>query len=205
MLNLYIIAGCNGAGKTTASFTLLPEVLECREFVNADEIAKGLSPFQPEKVAIEAGRIMLQRVNELLKAKEDFAFETTLSSRSYRAKVLEAQKSGYTVTLLFFWLQNVDLAIERVKTRVLEGGHNIEPEVIERRYYKGIRNLFDIYLPIVDETIIFDNSDGNHELIAEKDIHKEVDIVNQEKFGKLKLCYDFQNQNRKTERNPKRS
>jgi predicted ABC-type ATPase len=119
--NLYIIAGCNGAGKTTASFTILPEILDCKEFVNADEIAKGLSPFQPEKVSFEAGRIMLHRVNELLSMKENFAFETTLAAKSYKSKVISAQKNNYTVTLLFFWLQNVELAIERVKSRVLEG------------------------------------------------------------------------------------
>lgn len=122
--NLYIIAGCNGAGKTTASFSILPEMLDCKEFVNADEIAKGLSPFQPEKVAFEAGRIMLQRIDQLLNNNETFAFETTLSTRSYKNKITEAKQSGYTVILLFFWLQNIELAKERVKIRVAEGGHN---------------------------------------------------------------------------------
>lgn len=103
--NLYIIEGCNGAGKTTASFTILPEILDCREFVNADEIAKGLSPFQPEKVSFEAGRIMLHRINELLSQNENFAFETTLSTRSYKNKILEAKKKNYNVTLLFFLAQ----------------------------------------------------------------------------------------------------
>jgi predicted ABC-type ATPase len=111
--------------------------LDCREFVNADEIAKGLSPFQPEKVSFEAGRIMLDRINGLLLEKKDFAFETTLSTKSYRSKVIEAKEKGYRVTLLFFWLQNVELAKERVKIRVSEGGHNIEPQVIERRYLRG--------------------------------------------------------------------
>ncbi|KIA98345.1 zeta toxin, partial [Flavobacterium sp. KMS] len=132
--NLYIIAGCNGAGKTTASFTILPEILNCKEFVNADEIAKGLSPFQPEKVAFEAGRIMLHRINELLSNNEVFAFETTLATKSYKSKVILAQEKGYKVILLFFWLQDVNLAIERVRTRVQEGGHNIENDVIRRRY-----------------------------------------------------------------------
>lgn len=131
---LYIIAGCNGAGKTTASFTILPVILDCKEFVNADEIAKGLSPFQPEKVSFEAGSIMLKRINELLKENENFAFETTLSTLSYKNKIIEAKKRGYRVTLLFFWLQNIELAKERVKTKVYEGGHDINPDVIERRY-----------------------------------------------------------------------
>ncbi|SFJ76472.1 Predicted ABC-type ATPase [Myroides guanonis] len=143
--NLYIIAGCNGAGKTTASFSILPEILECKEFVNADEIAKGLSPFQPEKVSFESGRIMLNRIEELFDGKENFAFETTLATKIYKQKVLKAQKDGYNVTLLFFWLSSIDLAKERVKMRVKEGGHNISEEVIERRYISGIVNLFDIF------------------------------------------------------------
>jgi predicted ABC-type ATPase len=187
---LYIIAGCNGAGKTTASFTILPEILDCKEFVNADEIAKGLSPFQPEKVSFEAGRIMLNRINELLSEKENFAFETTLSTKSYKSKIKEAKDKGYRVTLLFFWLQNIELAKERVKIRVSEGGHNIEPEVIERRYIRGIKNLFDIYLPIVDGAFIFDNSEEQHELIADKQIDNSLYMVNAIKFNLLKNYYD---------------
>jgi predicted ABC-type ATPase len=187
---LYIIAGCNGAGKTTASFTILPEILDCKEFVNADEIAKGLSPFQPEKVSIEAGRIMLKRINELLSENEIFAFETTLSTKSYKNKITEAKEKGYRVTLLFFWLQSIELANERVKTRVLEGGHNIAFEIVERRYKKGIKNLFDIYLPIVDGALIFDNSEGKHELLADKQIDGFLNVLNPEKFNILKNYYD---------------
>ena len=188
--NLYIIAGCNGAGKTTASFTILPEILNCKEFVNADEIAKGLSPFQPEQVSFEAGRIMLNRISELFSSKVDFAFETTLATKSYKQKILDARKSGYNITLLFFWLKNTELAKERVKTRVLEGGHNIKTEIIERRYLKGIINLFDIYLPIVDQALLFDNSEGKHILIAEKSINEDLNVINNEKFNELKKYYD---------------
>lgn len=188
--NLYIIAGCNGAGKTTASFTILPEILDCKEFVNADEIAKGLSPFQPEKVSFEAGRIMLKRINELLLEQENFAFETTLSTKSYKSKIIEAKDKGYHVSLLFFWLQNIELAKERVRTRVSEGGHNIESEVIERRYERGIKNLFDIYLPIVDSAFIFDNSEGQHELIADKKIDTSLNIQNLYKFNLIKKYND---------------
>jgi len=188
--NLYIVAGCNGAGKTTASYTILPEIIECKEFVNADEIAKGLSPFQPETVSFEAGRIMINRINDLLKDNENFAFETTLSTRSYKNKVLKAKEQGYTVTLLFFWLNNIELAKERVKTRVKEGGHNIPEDVIERRYLKGIYNLFDIYLPIVDSTLIFDNSFGKHELIAHKIGDDNVTKIDIDKFNQLKKFYD---------------
>lgn len=184
--NLYIIAGCNGAGKTTASFTILPEILDCKEFVNADEIAKGLSPFQPEKVSFEAGRIMLNRISDLVAQNENFAFETTLSTRSYKNRILDAKKKNYNVTLLFFWLKNPELAKERVKTRVHEGGHNIPEDVIERRYYKGINNLFEIYLSIVDQALLFDNSEGMPDLIAEISASEELHILNETKFNELK-------------------
>lgn len=115
---LFIVSGCNGAGKTTASFTILPEMLHCNEFVNADEIAKGVSPFQPEKVAFEAGRIMLNRIRELMQRKFDFAFESTLSSRSYASLVKDARALGYEVMLVFFWLETVELAKSRVRQRV---------------------------------------------------------------------------------------
>ena len=188
--NLYIIAGCNGAGKTTASYTILPEIIECNEFVNADEIAKGLSPFQPEKVSFEAGKIMLNRINELLKENESFAFETTLSTKSHKNRVLKAKKQGYTVTLLFFWLNNIDLAKERVKIRVREGGHNIPNDVIERRYLKGIKNLFDIYIEIVDGTLIYDNSYGKHELIAQKIEQEKIIVLDIKKYNKFIKYYD---------------
>ena len=184
--NLYIIAGCNGAGKTTASFTILPEILDCKEFVNADEIARGLSPFQPEKVAFEAGRIMLNRINALLDSNESFAFETTLATKSYQVKIEEAKYKGFTTTLLFFWLKNTELAKERVKTRVAEGGHDIAPDVIERRYYRGIVNLVKIYLPIVDKAFIFDNSVGRRELIAQKLTNGDIVVTNIKKFRQLK-------------------
>lgn len=189
-MNLYMIAGCNGADKTTASFTILPEILNCKEFVNADEIAKGLSPFQPERVSFEAGRIMLDRINELMNRNENFAFETTLATKSYRSKILFAREKGYIVTLLFFWLQSVDLAIERVRIRVQEGGHNIDTEVIRRRYLSGIKNLFNIYLPLADEVMIFDNSKMIPELIAEKSINSEISVLSHPKFNQLQNQYN---------------
>jgi len=140
MPNLYIIAGCNGAGKTTASYTILPEILDCREFVNADNIAAGLSPFNPESVAIEAGRIMLKRIDELLNEGADFALETTLSTRSYVPFIKKAKQAGYEVTLLYFWLDSPQTAYNRVAKRVSEGGHDIPIDVIKRRYFRGIKN-----------------------------------------------------------------
>ncbi|MGG9961024.1 zeta toxin family protein [Ferruginibacter sp. SUN106] len=169
MPNLYIIAGCNGAGKTTASYTVLPEILDCKEFINADEIARGLSPFQPEKVAIHAGRIMLQRIDELIKLKIDFAIETTLTTKSYTKMIEVAKLNGYNVKLAYLWLNNIDLAIERVNARVKDGGHNIPEEVIRRRYKKGIFNLINIFIDLCDYWLVFDNSDESFTFVAEGD------------------------------------
>lgn len=184
--NFYIIAGCNGAGKTTASFTILPEILDCKEYVNADEIARGLSPFQPEKAAIEAGKIMLKRISELMKSDQNFAVETTLATKIYKQKILEAKQNDFKVTLIFFWLESIELAKERVKTRVSEGGHNIPPDIITRRYKGGIDNLVDIYLDICDEVLIFDNSRNNQVKIAIKNNLGELIIDNLQVFDILK-------------------
>ena len=158
MPNLYIIAGCNGAGKTTASMTVLPEILNCYEFVNADEIARGLSPFQHEKVAIEAGRIMLNRIKHLVETGEDFAFETTLATKSYVSFIQKAKERGFKVTLIFVYLNSIELAKQRVKDRVSKGGHNIEAEVIERRYHAGLKNFLHLYMPVSDDWLVFNNS-----------------------------------------------
>ena len=178
MPNLYIIAGCNGAGKTTASFTILPEMLNCREFVNADSIAAGLSPFNPESVAIEAGRLMLTRIHELMKAGADFAFETTLSTRSYVSLVKTAQQMGYKVTLLFIWLDSPETAIQRVADRVAAGGHHIPDEIIRRRYYRGIFNLINLYLPMCNSWILVNNKDVVPELIAKGALSGENMVQN---------------------------
>jgi predicted ABC-type ATPase len=182
---LYIIGGCNGAGKTTASFNILPDLLNCKEFVNADEIARGLSPFQPESVSIEAGRLMLSRINELLNSNQDFSFETTLSTRSFINTIDLAKAKGYYITLIFFWLDSVQLAKNRVQKRVAEGGHNIVPEVIERRYKSGIKNLFELYADKVDSLLIYDNSTIESELIAEKEFNKQFTIYQPQKFNQL--------------------
>lgn len=162
----YIIAGPNGAGKTTASYTILPEILDCREFVNADEIAKGLSPFRPEKAAIEGGRIMLLRIKSLMESGENFAFETTLASRSFAKLITKAKHLGYDVTLLFLYLDSSEMAISRVQKRVSEGGHSIPIEVIKRRYERGLRSFFTIYSHAVDKWIFVDNSIKPFKLIG---------------------------------------
>jgi predicted ABC-type ATPase len=158
MPNFYILAGPNGAGKTTAAYTLLPEVLDVRNFVNADEIARGLSPFDVEVVAFEAGRIMLQRIDFLLRTGADFAIEMTLATRSYVQTIRRAKALGYTITLLFVYLQSSSLAVERVAKRVASGGHNIPEAVICRRYERALHNLVMLYTPICDYFIVLNNS-----------------------------------------------
>ena len=179
MANLYVISGCNGAGKTTASYFILPDMLNCQEFVNADEIAKGLSPFQPDNVAIMAGRIMLNRIKDLVNQNVDFAFETTLATKSYVKLIQNAQSKGYFVTLVYFWLNSPLLAVERVKNRVISGGHNIPENVIFRRYSSGINNLSKLNLPICDYWLIIDNSEPPFQIIAEGIKIEKIEINNQ--------------------------
>ncbi|MBR6286344.1 MAG: zeta toxin family protein [Bacteroidaceae bacterium] len=188
MPRLYIIAGCNGAGKTTASFTVLPEMLNCTEFVNADEIARGLSPFKPESVALEAGRIMLDRILLHIRNGVDFALETTLATRSYAGLIKKAQAKGYFVSLLYFWLVSPEQAIMRVAKRVAEGGHNIPEDVIRRRYTNGLRNLFELYIPICDYWVMYDNSciDTNVKTIASGSKGVEQEVPDMELYNTLK-------------------
>ena len=182
---IYIISGCNGAGKTTASFTILPEILNCKEFVNADEIARGLSPFQPDKVAFEAGRIMLERFNYLVKTEQTFAIETTLATKIYKGKIEIAIELGYSVRLLFFWLPTVQMAIDRVAIRVSEGGHNIPDDIVTRRYFRGMQNLLKIYIPLCNEWAVFDNSDGQPLLLA-RGLKKEITVINKKIWNNFK-------------------
>lgn len=174
---IYIIAGCNGAGKTTASYSVLPNLLECREFVNADEIAKGLSPFNPDSVAIEAGKLMLKRIDLLIEQRKTFAIETTLATRSYVSLIRRVREIGYSVVLLFFWLPSPEMAQARVLKRVKEGGHNIPTETITRRYWLGLQNFFKIFTPIVDSWSLYENIDEPTEL-ANDDKIIEVDTFN---------------------------
>ncbi len=179
MANLYVISGCNGAGKTTASYSILPDMLNCKEFVNADEIAKGLSPFQPDKVAIEAGRIMLNRIKDLVNHNVDFAFETTLATKYYAQLIKKAQLNGYFVTLVYLWLNSPELAVERVRNRVISGGHGIPEDVICRRYLAGINNLSKLYLPICDYWLLIDNSEPPFQIIAEGSKNDDIEVNNQ--------------------------
>lgn len=184
--HLYIISGPNGAGKTTASYTILPRILQCKEFVNADEIARGLSPFNPETVAIEAGRLMLKRIDELLLRNESFSIETTLSTRSYFRLVEKAHAQGYDVTLLYFWLKSPQQAIERVAERVAKGGHDIPRDIVIRRYWEGLDNLFQLYMPIVDTWILVNNSETPRSIVASGGKDQENVVSNNELFTKIK-------------------
>ncbi|MDE6172265.1 zeta toxin family protein [uncultured Bacteroides sp.] len=182
---LYIISGCNGAGKTTASYTVLPDVLQCKEFVNADEIARGLSPFNPEGMAIEAGRLMLQRIDGLLKNQENFSIETTLATRSYTRLIHRAQEQGYKVSLIYFWLSSPDLAIQRVAQRVRNGGHDIPRDVVIRRYQAGINNFFNIYMSNVDYWLLADNSNTPRVIVAEGGRGVKTNISHADLFNRI--------------------
>ena len=184
--HLYIISGPNGAGKTTASYTVLPKILQCKEFVNADEIARGLSPFNPESVSIEAGRLMLHRISELLQKDESFSIETTLATRSYYRLVEQAHDKGFYVTLVFFWLESPELAMRRVAERVSKGGHNIPADIIIRRYDEGIKNLFNIYIPRVDYWTLVDNSIVPRQIIATGGLKAQTEVFDFEKYNIIK-------------------
>ncbi|AXI24212.1 Zeta toxin [Cardinium endosymbiont of Sogatella furcifera] len=153
-------------------------MLHCKEFVNADQIAWGLSPFNPDKVAIQAGRIMIARINELIQKGVNFALETTLASRRYVSLIKIAKNKNYLISLYYFWLSSVDIAKQRVQKRVENGGHNIPVDIIERRYKRSIVNLTTLYLPICDNWIILNSEHAHPELIAYKEISGQEQIIN---------------------------
>ena len=166
--DVIVIGGPNGAGKTTWAYRRLSSTLDIREFVNADEIARGISPLDPEAGALAAGRLMIERLNELVSAGQGFAFETTCSGRGHVRLLQRCRATGYRITLIFLWLPSANIALSRVARRVSRGGHRIPNEVIVRRYAAGLRNMRHIYLPLADEAYIYDNSDGSGVLIAER-------------------------------------
>lgn len=198
MPRLYIISGCNGAGKTTASYSLLPEMLECSEFVNSDEFAKGLSPFNPDKAQIQASRFMLMKIRYLLNKNRDFAIETTLATRTLLKTVKMAQNAGYSVTLLYFWLNSPELAMSRVKARVEAGGHNIPEETIRRRYKVGVEYFFYDYAPVCERWILADNSQIPFRVIAEGSKNDVVTIRDEETYNLIKGIAQESKMTRKT-------
>ena len=178
---VYIIAGPNGSGKTTFATLFLPDYVNCPNFVNADLIAKGLAPFEPRAAAIKAGKLVLQQIHDYAERGIDFAFETTLSGKSYVSLLSKLKSKGYALHLFFLWLPSAELAIARIKERVQEGGHHVPSEDVRRRFTRGINNLFTLYESLLDSWMLFDNSKAKPVLIAKrKNGHQE--IVNKDLF-----------------------
>lgn len=194
MPRFFIISGCNGAGKTTASYTLLPQLLNLHTFVNADEIADELSPQDPERESLRAFRLMLERMDQLIARGEDFAVETTLATKSLAGIIENAQQLGYKVGLLYFWLKSPELAVKRVAIRVASGGHNIPENTIVRRYWQGMQNLRDIYLPRCDSWVLIDNSATDADWIAERKTGEETPVIYNKKLYNLILNPENPNQ-----------
>lgn len=166
MPTVYIVAGPNGAGKTTFARDFLPKYANCDEFLNADMIAQGLSPFDPQKAAFRAGRIMLEEIESHCAGGHDFAFETTLSGRSYLNVFAGLRSHGYSIQLFMVYLENVELALARVRDRVLQGGHDIPEDVMRRRFDRSMTNFFLLYRPLADLWMLFNNSSAPPEAIA---------------------------------------
>ena len=177
-----IIGGPNGAGKTTAARRVFPLQMATREFVNADEIARGLSPFNPESAALAAGRLMLDRMSELVRRGESFVVETTCAGQSNLNFMRKCKADGWTIGLMYFWMQSPEAAVRRVARRVGEGGHNVPADAIERRYWSGLSNVRRHCLPLADFAIIRDNTDGGRVLIAEKVNGGPLVIYNEERW-----------------------
>jgi predicted ABC-type ATPase len=191
MKKMYVISGCNGAGKTTTSFTLLPELLDCDNFVNADNIAYGLSPLNPKAADFQAGRLMLDRIKYLIDSKETFAFETTLTTLSYKNVFLEAKKNKFEITLLYIWLNSHALAIQRVNERKRLGGHYVSEEIILRRYYRGLSHFFRTFKDLSDNWYLFDNSNTFPDLVASGSKTKDIIITNNNTYNNILKIYDI--------------
>jgi len=185
MPHLIVIAGPNGAGKSTLAPHLLRDQFGIDEFVNADTIAQGLSAFAPESAAIDAARIMLGRLKELSNKRRDFAFETTLATRSYARWLKSLRTDGYLVHVIFLWLSSPELAIERVRDRLRLGGHAIPEDIIRRRYARGIENLSHLYLPLADSWQVYNVSTLRPALIAMGDRLEGNRIINSDLWQKI--------------------
>src|SRR5216684_7307368 len=165
-MDVYVIAGPNGVGKTTFARKFLPKYADCKNFINADMIAQGMSPFSPEAAAVRAGRLVLSEIRFFARRRDTFAFETTLSGRSYLRLIRELKKQGYKVHFFFLWVKSVDVALSRVKDRVLKGGHDMPESVIRRRFGRSIRNFLAEYRPLADSWYLFDNSGTRPAIVA---------------------------------------
>jgi predicted ABC-type ATPase len=181
-----IIAGPNGAGKSTLAPFLLRDRFGLLEYVNADTIALGLSAFNSESVAFEAGRVMLRRLHDLASEQQSFAFESTLASRSYAPWIGKLRQQGYKFHLLFLWLRTAKLAVRRVKERVKIGGHDVPEDVIRRRYKKGMLNFFELYQTLADTWVIYDNSaPGDPQLVAVGNLGSHPNIIRADIWKKM--------------------
>lgn len=187
MPQLFILGGPNGAGKTTSAKALLPDRLDVGEFINADAIAVGLSPFHPEKMAIRAGRLMLARLDELVAMRESFAYESTLSTRSFAPFLRKCREAGYEIGVLFVWLDSPEIALERVENRVRSGGHRVPADDVRRRYHRSRHNLLQLYLPLMDYWTVCDNSGDELLILAKRSTGGEVEIVDAERWERFKL------------------
>ncbi len=182
--NLYIIAGPNGAGKTTFARKFLPDYAKCLEFVNVDLIASGLAPFDPERATLKAGRIMLDQIHSLSKRSADFGFESTLSGRTYVKLLQEMKKRGYLIRIFFLWINDVDLALERIRLRVRNGGHAIPDATVRRRFGRSLANFLGLYKPLADSWTIFDNSGDIPKMIAFEE-SGEIETLEPDLFNHL--------------------
>lgn len=180
-----IVGGPNGAGKTSWAMRHLIPTVAISEFLNADEIARGLSPLDPEASAIAAGRLMIDRLNAVIDEAKSFAFETTCSGRGHVRLIEKCRRSGYEVTLVYLWLPSAESAVARVRQRVREGGHRIPDDVIVRRYAAGLRNMRQLYLPLADRALIYDNSDQGGVLIAERRPGSSLNICDESRWMKI--------------------
>jgi predicted ABC-type ATPase len=180
-----MIGGPNGAGKTTWAVRNLPSILGIDEFLNADEIARGLSPLRPESNAVEAGQLMIERLNEHMLAQQSFAFETTCAGHAHARRLEECRAAGYWITVVFLWLPTAQMALERVARRVGQGGHHIPDDVVIRRHAAGLRNLRHLYLPLADDGFIYDNSDGSGNLIAERRDGGSIVVHDVERWSRI--------------------
>jgi predicted ABC-type ATPase len=179
------IAGPNGAGKTTIAESFLRKRLGVDEYVNADTIARGLSQFQPQSVAIQAGRQNLRRLDELAASRNSFAFETTLAGVVYAARIKRLKADGYRFLLTFFWLPDVSIALERVAARVASGGHDIPEAVIRQRYTRGLNNFFKLYRPLADLWVVYDNSEAEPRIVANGTGESTLEIVEQSSWSTI--------------------
>ncbi len=182
---IYVIAGPNGSGKTTSAYTLLPELLDCYEYVNADSVAAALSPFNQDNVAMQAGRLMLERIQNLANNSKSFSFETTLASRSFIPFLNKCITKGYKVTILYLWLESPDIAINRVRSRVAQGGHDIPQDIIIRRYYRSLYNFITFYSKIAHNWYLLDNSGKYSDLIACKLENQTLNIIDENLWNEI--------------------